>query len=262
MSAVDEPKESLCLRREHEIDVLVFGNVDKAVVYVAQESHNVRLLQGESQLAVLHLAEFKKLVYQPHHTLLVACYRRNGLLQVTRQPVAACQPLHAAMDYGERSTEFVTDVCEETQFELGHLLLQGYALAQHIDGVQLAVGEYCCSRTKQNVHGDCPPRQPPRGRDYHIDGVFFGGIAVVAECFHDESVFSVGQIPVCGCSLRGHGAPFVVVSLQFVLIAGLVERIVVEVGEPKRQRILVVGELQSAAVEEAVEYVGFPVVEY
>ena len=48
MSAVDEPKESLCLRREHEIDVLVFGNVDKAVVYVAQESHNVRLLQGES----------------------------------------------------------------------------------------------------------------------------------------------------------------------------------------------------------------------
>ena len=104
-----------------ELDVLVFRLLGKQLVDVADEAHQVGFAHVHLHLALVNLSEVHHLVDETQDALCIAA---DGLVDTTavRVGVLFDERLQRCQDKRHRRADLMTDVHEEAQFGVGHLL--------------------------------------------------------------------------------------------------------------------------------------------
>ena len=119
-------------------------------------------LHFEFHLLVLDLAELQQLVHHAQHTLTVAVHDLQLTSYVRADPLVAQDVLYRSDDEGKRRTELMTDVGEEPQFDVRHLLLYLHFAAQTVVFAHDIDDQSDHGKHAADIQHPSPPSKPPR----------------------------------------------------------------------------------------------------
>ena len=143
--------------------------------------------------------------------------QREAVFAPRRQAVVLLHVLDAAQYERERRAQFVRDVGEETQFEVGHVLLDARFAADADDRTGNAPGDGRRRQRQQDVKGFSPPGEPGGGKHFDPDrDPLVGGIGIADERLDVELVVADRHVGVGRAVGRPRDVPVLVVAFELV----------------------------------------------
>ena len=101
-----------------EIDLSVFGRFFEGEVHFVHEFNDVVFACTDRELTVLGLAKLHQFVDQVLHKPDVATHTGHAPVHIRRRLTRLHDRIYLTGDDGQRCTEFVCDIGEETQLRL------------------------------------------------------------------------------------------------------------------------------------------------
>ena len=148
---------------EQQFDPALGGQFAEIVDGILDQRHEVHARDFQLHLVLDDLAEIKQLVDERQHALGVAVGQREAALAAGRKLVVFPCILDAAQNERQRRAQFMGDVGEEAQLQVGHVLLDARLAADADDRTGDAEGHGGDGQRQQHVERLGPPGEPRGG---------------------------------------------------------------------------------------------------
>ena len=204
-------------------DMFVVSLLVEIRTRVGHQLLQVEPLNLHLHLMILNLPEVQNLVYHTQHTRRVGVHYLQLTPNSRRDFLVLQDVLHRPRNKGQRCTQLVRYIGEETQFYLRHFLLDRHFLTQTCDDNHRLIQRKCDDCKDKSVKQECPTRQPKRRTNVNLQRAF----VVHPHTFgigrtDTESVVAAIKFRISGTTQRSHVVPSRINAIHLVGILHLV----------------------------------------